>query len=134
MTKYQAESLMEMFDQVLRKPANDSIFKQNINPLRVGLTLYKLIDDVQIEFNYSSFCSLAMKELITEQVIKILEIYKEPEEMIPLMERLDIDGYDCFWYMEKYEMFKILDSKIMDKFINEKWRGRQDINCDIFYY
>jgi hypothetical protein len=46
MKKYQAEALMEMFDQVLRKPANDSIFKQNINPLRVGLTLYKLIDDV----------------------------------------------------------------------------------------
>jgi hypothetical protein len=56
--------------------------------------------------------------------VKILEIYKDPEEMIPLMERLDIDGKDCFWYLEKYEMFKILDSKIMDKFINEKWRGR----------
>ena len=54
----------------------------------------------------------------------IQEIYKEPEEMIPLMERLDIDGKDSFWYLEKYEMFEILDSKIMDKFINEKWRGR----------
>lgn len=134
MKKYQAEAMMEIFDEVLRKPANESIFKQNINPLRVGLNLFKLIDDVMLEFNYSSFSSGAMKDMITVQIVKILEIYKEPEEMIPLMERLDIDGKDCFWYMEKYEMFKILDSKIMDKFINEKWRGRQDINCDIFYY
>jgi hypothetical protein len=134
MKKYQAEALMEIFAEVLRNPANESIFKQNINPLRVGLTLYKLIDDVQTEFNYSTYSSNAMKNLITQQIVKILEIYKDPEEMIPLMERLDIDGKDCFWYMEKYEMFEILDSKIMDKFIIEKWRGRQDINCDIFYY
>ena len=124
MKRYQAEAFMEIFDQVLKKPANESIFKQNINPLRVGLTMFKLIDDIQKEFNYSSFSSATMKSLITDQIIKILEIYKEPEEMIPLMERLDIGGKDCFWYLEKYEMFKILDSKIMDKFINEKWRGR----------
>ena len=134
MKKYQAENLMEILDIVLKKPANDSIFKQNINPLRVGLNLYKLIDDIQYEFNYSSFSSATMKHMITQQVVKILEIYKEPEEMIPLMERLDIDGKDSFWYLEKFEMFEILDSKIMDKFINEKWRGRQDINCGIFYY
>ena len=125
---------MEIFDIVLKKPANESIYKQNINPLRVGLTMYKLIDDIQHEFNYSSFSSATMKSIITDHIVKILEIYKEPEEMIPLMERLDIDGNDCFWYLEKYEMFEILDSKIMDKFINEKWRGRQDINCDMFYY
>ena len=96
--------------------------------------MYKLIDDIQHEFNYSSYSSATMKSIITDHIVKILEIYKEPEEMIPLMERLDIDGKDSFWYLEKYEMFEILDSKIMDKFINEKWRGRQDINCDIFYY
>jgi hypothetical protein len=86
--------------------------------------MYKLIDDIQHEFNYSSFSSATMKSIITGHIVKILEIYKEPEEMIPLMERLDIDGKDSFWYLEKYEMFEILDSKIMDKFINEKWRGR----------
>jgi hypothetical protein len=57
MKKYQAEELMEIFDVVLKKPANESIFKQNINPLRVGLTMFKLIDDIQHEFNYSSFSS-----------------------------------------------------------------------------
>jgi hypothetical protein len=66
MKKHQAETLMEIFDVVLKKPANESIFKQNINPLRVGLTMYKLIDDIRIEFNYSEFCSDAMKSLITD--------------------------------------------------------------------
>ena len=46
MKKYQAEEFMEIFDVVLKKPANECIFKQNINPLRVGLTMFKLIDDI----------------------------------------------------------------------------------------
>jgi hypothetical protein len=66
MKKYQAVAFMEIFDVVLKKPASESIFKQNINPLRVGLTMYKLIDDIQNEFNYSSFCSGTMKSLITD--------------------------------------------------------------------
>ena len=65
MKKFQAEEFMEVFDIVLKKPANESIYKQNINPLRVGLTLYKLIDDIQNEFNYSSFSSATMKSIIT---------------------------------------------------------------------
>ena len=66
MKKYQAEAFMEIFDVVLKKPANESIFKQNINPLRVGLTMFKLIDDIQREFNYSPYSSATMKSLITD--------------------------------------------------------------------
>jgi hypothetical protein len=53
MKKAQAEKIMKIFEEVLSEPAENSIFRQNINPLRVGLTLYKLIDDIQIEFGYS---------------------------------------------------------------------------------
>jgi hypothetical protein len=65
MKKSQAENFMEIFDVVLKKPANDSIFKKNINPMRVGLTMFKLIDDIEKEYKYSSFSSNAMKSLIT---------------------------------------------------------------------
>lgn len=66
MKKYQADAFMEIFDVVLKNPADECIFKQNINPLRVGLTLYKLIDDIQHEFGYSSFSSATMKSLIAD--------------------------------------------------------------------
>jgi hypothetical protein len=46
MKKPQAEKIMKIFEEVLSEPAENSIFRQNINPLRVGLTLYKLIDDI----------------------------------------------------------------------------------------
>ena len=50
------------------------------------------------------------------------------------MENQDIDGHNCFFYMQKYSLYHILDSKIMDKFIYDKWRGRVEFNASIMDY
>jgi hypothetical protein len=125
---------MKIFEEVLSEPAENSIFRQNINPLRVGLTLYKLIDDIQIEFNYSKYTSQFMKNKIEDQLKSIIDVYKDPNEIIDLMENQDIDGHNCFFYMLKYSLYNILDSKIMDKFIYDKWRGRVEFNASIMDY
>ena len=125
---------MKIFEEVLSEPAENSIFRQNINPLRVGLTLYKLIDDIQIEFNYSKYTSQFMKNKIEDQLKSIIDVYKDPNEIIDLMENQDIDGHNCFFYMQKYSLYNILDSKIMDKFIYDKWRGRVEFNASIMDY
>jgi hypothetical protein len=77
---------MKTFEEVLAEPAENSIFRQNINPLRVGLTLYKLIDDIQVEFGYSQYTSIYMKNKIEDQLKSIIDVYKDPSEIIDLME------------------------------------------------
>jgi len=52
-TKKQAYQLMKVFEEVIGNDANASIFRANINPLRLGLQLYKLIDDIANAFGYS---------------------------------------------------------------------------------
>jgi hypothetical protein len=64
----------------------------------------------------------------------IIDVYKDPSEIIVLMENQDIDGHNCFFYMQKYSLYLILDSKIMDKFIYDKWRGRIDFNAYMMDY
>ena len=125
---------MKIFEEILSEPAENSIFRQNINPLRVGLTLFKLIDDIQIQFNYSPYTSQFMKNQIEHQLKLIIDVYKEPNEIIDMMENQDIDGHNCFFYMQKYSLYHILDSKIMDKFIYDKWRGRVEFNSTIMDY
>jgi hypothetical protein len=134
MKKQQAEKIMKTFEEVLSEPAENSIFRQNINPLRVGLTLYKLIDDIQNEFGYSQYTSIYMKNKIESQVKSIIDVYKDPAEIIKLMENQDIDGHNCFFYMQKYSLYNILDSKIMDKFIYDKWTGRIEFNATLLDY
>jgi hypothetical protein len=75
-----------------------------------------------------------MKNKIEEQLKKIIDVYKDPHEIIQLMENQDIFGYDCFFYMQRYSLYNILDSKIMDKFIFDKWMGRVEFNSFILDY
>ena len=56
-TKKQAYAAMKVFEEVIGNDANASIFRANINPLRLGLQLYKLIDDITDTFGYSQYCS-----------------------------------------------------------------------------
>ena len=58
-----------------------------------------------------------MKNKIEDQLKSIVDVYKDPNEIIILMENQDIDGHNCFFYMQKYNLYNLLDSKIMDKFI-----------------
>ena len=46
MNKYQATNFMKIIEQILNEPAKNSIFRNNINPLRVGLMLFKILDEV----------------------------------------------------------------------------------------
>jgi hypothetical protein len=75
-----------------------------------------------------------MKNKVEAQLKLIIDVYKDPTEIINLIETQDIDGHNCFFYMQNYSLYRILDSKIMDKFIYDKWRGRLEFNSTIMEY
>ena len=64
-------------------------------------------------------------------MVEILKMYKDPSEMIPLIENFDIEGKDCFWYITNYQIFRLLESKIMNQYVIDKWYGGLDLNCSI---
>ena len=79
MKKSQADAIMKVFETVLEEtPPEESLFKMNINPVRVGLSFYKTVDDITSAFGYSQYCAAQMKNKLTEQMVQILDIYKEP--------------------------------------------------------
>jgi len=52
-----ADKFMKTFDDILDNPAEGSIFRMNVNPLRIGLMLYKTLDDIMKMFGYSAYCT-----------------------------------------------------------------------------
>ena len=42
---------MEIFENTLKEPPSNSIFRKNINPLRLGLVFYSVLDDVENKFD-----------------------------------------------------------------------------------
>ena len=113
-----ADKFMKTFDDILDNPAEGSIFRMNVNPLRIGLMLYKTLDDIMKMFGYSAYCTAQIKDKVINQIITTLKVFNDPDEMIPLMEIPDVEGKDIIWYFHKFELFQLLDAKVMDKFIN----------------
>ena len=73
---------MKIIEEVLNEPAANSILKHNINPLRVGLMLYRVIDSIENLYGYSPNTSALMKDMLSEQIRKTLEMYNEPDEFL----------------------------------------------------
>ena len=47
----------------------------------------------------------------------MLEMYKDPDELEILVDAIDYDGKDCFWYLDTFSLYTILDCRIMDRII-----------------
>ena len=134
MNKNLAARFMKIIEGVLQEPASNSFLKHNINPLRCGLLLYRVLVEVQEQHAYSEHSTGLMKEMLTEQMQKSLEMYTDPDEMMILVEQVDYEGHDCFWYLDEYDLYSILDCRIMDRVIQKKWNGIYDLNASIFDY
>ena len=51
-----------------------------------------------------------------------------------MIEMVDHDGHDMFWYMNKYDIFGILDCRILDRILSIKWLGPYEINVSFADY
>ena len=63
-----------------------------------------------------------------------MEIYTDPDEVMILVEQTDYEGNDCFWYLDEYDLYTILDCRIMDRVITNKWKGKYDLNSTVYDY
>ena len=52
--------------------------------------------------------------------------------MKSIIEHLDIEGKDCTWYFNEYQMFNLLETKIMNQYVIEKWEGYTNINSAVW--
>jgi len=75
-----------------------------------------------------------MLDIIVDQIRKSIDIYDEPDKLTALVEQIDYLGKDCFWYLDEYKLYSILDSRIMERVIENKWRGKYEINSNILHY
>jgi len=75
-----------------------------------------------------------MKDTIAEQLRSALEMYNDPDEVMILVEQTDYEGNDCFWYLDEFDLYSILDCRIMDRVIQKKWRGKYDLNANVIDY
>ena len=47
----------------------------------------------------------------------MLDMYNDPVEVLSLAELTDYEGNDMFWYLDEFDLYSLLDSRIMDRII-----------------
>ena len=92
MSKKQAFTLLKVLEGVIDESYENSVFYRNNNPIRVGLMVYKLLDDLHEKLDTSDGVTNSMKNLVKEKLLSIIEIYKDSEKVIPLFEQTDFEG------------------------------------------
>lgn len=134
MNKNIAAKFMKVIESILQEPASNHFLKNNTNPLRVGLMMYRVLVEVSSEHGYSEHSTTIMKDTLDEQIVKMLEMYTDPDEMMILVEQTDYEGHDCLWYLDEFDMYSVLDCRIMDRVIQKKWSGKYDVNSTVLDY
>ena len=64
----------------------------------------------------------------------MLDMYIDPYTVLRLCEMQDYDGNNVFWYLNKFKMYGILDNRILDRIIQIKWNGKQDLTSSFAYF
>lgn len=95
------------------------------------MQLFQAIDEMQKSFNLPLYTSDAIKARILDHLVVIIKMYKDPIQIIPILENIDIEGQDCFYYITKYQLYRLLETKIMNQYIIDKWFGGLDFNSSI---
>ena len=90
---------------------------------------YRLISELTQQFRYSAHSSALLKEHMADQLVKMLEMYNDTNEMLRICEMTDYEGNDVFWYLDEYDLYSILDCRILDRIIQRKWNGKFDLNA-----
>lgn len=91
--------------------------------------LYRLVNEIKTTFNYSEHTARIICETIEEQLVALLEIYIEPNDVQRMVEMPDYEGHNLFWYLDNYDIYGILDCRILDRIIQRKWQGPYDISA-----
>jgi len=118
----------------LGESPNNSIFRKNINPFRVGTIFISVLDDIQLRFAQYIYSCEQLKLTLMKQLLMVFNLYHEPNELAPILEEEDYYSRNVFYYFVKYDMMTILQTSIMDRFLTDKWLGRLHINNKIYEF
>lgn len=72
MSRRQGFKILKILESVIEEPYEKSIFYNNINPVRVGLMMYKLLDDLHNKLETSDGVTNNLKSKIKDKLLSIV--------------------------------------------------------------
>jgi hypothetical protein len=134
MSRVQGQELTKILESMVSQSYEKNVFYKNINPIRTGLMVYKLVHDLHYHCDTADGVTTNLKQTVKEKLIGVVQTYKDAEAIIPLFEQTDFEGQNCYYYLSKFELSEILNCPILEQTIEEKWNGRTQVSCSFMDY
>lgn len=120
---------MKNISRVLNDPA--ALYESNLNPIRVGLLIYEITVYICYFYKISHHQQESIKTKAAESICKLSESYKDPNELIEILESINLEGKEALWYIHEFGLNDILNAESFDRYIENRWMGRLEFNSKI---
>lgn len=100
---------------------------KNVNPIRVGFLMARVVVEVQKAFSMTENSVSGIKSSVASMVAQVMETFHSPQDVAPLLERNDLLGNDGYWYLNEFSFYEVMNTRLFDMLVNEKWAGRVEI-------
>jgi hypothetical protein len=128
----QVDQLLSVFEMRMEEEISKSIITYNINPLKILILMIDIVKNILKSFKINFMRCNKMLENLEERSRNIINSYKSPDELKLILKQNDLFGRDLLWYISEHGIFSILDTKVMDRIIQDFWNSNIDITGSFF--
>ncbi|CDW75491.1 UNKNOWN [Stylonychia lemnae] len=118
----QVDQIMNEIEANLDDQTSIALFSQNLNPIKIGMSLIDLMFRIQNKFKIATFRTDKINGLLEEQIQKIIKDIQNSDELKYLLKQKDLLGNDSLYYMSLHNVYSILDTKSTDRIIQDFWK------------
>ncbi|CDW83264.1 transient receptor potential cation subfamily member 4 [Stylonychia lemnae] len=127
----QVDDLLNIIEGNLIGIKASALFTYNLNPIKIGMSLFDLLVQIEGKFKISSFRVDKINGQIEECIQKIIRDISNSDELKYLLKQRDLQGNDSLYYMSLHNVYSILDTKSTDRIIQDFWKSNIDVNGNL---
>lgn len=103
-----------------------------MSPLKILILMIDIVQNIVKNYKINFMRCNKILEHLEDRSRHIINSYKSPDELKMILKQTDLFGRDLLWYISEHGIFSILDTKVMDRIIQDFWNSNIDITGSFF--
>jgi len=127
----QIEQFLTIIEETMEKTDQRSVLVRNANPLKLCLMLIHIVEEIKAKFPITYFRVEQLREIFEAKAKKVVEAISNGDELKLILKQKDLQGHDCLWFMAQHNVYTVLDTRVMDRIMQDFWKSNIDVTGNI---
>jgi hypothetical protein len=126
------DRLLSILEFRLDEETSMSFVTFNINPLKLIILKIDIIKKIIKNFKINFMRCNKILTMLIDMAKNIINSFKESDELKLVLKQNDLYGRDLLWYISEHGIYEILDTKVMDRILQDFWNSNIDVTGNFF--